>query len=157
LADGELGARGLEHARDGRVARLREEHAAAVVLDLAEHAVGDAPVLRVVRDLDPATRACDADGEHVVALAVDRAQHPAGGDARDGVLPRHSTEEDEDPRSGRSRVHRREPYLGRERSTGRAGVTLRGCTTRPWIPQASSSPPGGPTGTRALPSTRPSC
>jgi len=79
----------------GRVAAQDERGAGAV--DFGQHAVGDAQAVGVVLLEHPAPVGGEADGDDVVALAVQRPQHRTGRHARDRVLTRAAAEHDGDP------------------------------------------------------------
>ena len=76
-------------------------------VDLGQLPVGDAQPVGVVGLEDPATVGGDADRHHVVAVAVERAQHRPGGHARDRVLAATARRTRRPPGCARSRCHPR--------------------------------------------------
>ena len=133
---------GLEHLDVAVVDRLRQQHVRGGVLDLRQAPVGDRPALGVVVGEHPAAGGRDAHGEDVVAVAVDGAQHAAGGRAADRVLAGAAAEQDHHAgaaagpgRSGRGLVvarglgggvHRARPYLA-------VTARLRAVRAHPWV------------------------
>src|SRR5699024_1446440 len=86
------------------VARMRQQHLVAAGIDLRSAPVDQGPVAGVVGDVQPAALAGDAEGDHLEALAIDRGEDAAGGDARDAVLAAAAAEQEGDGGSHTQRI-----------------------------------------------------
>jgi hypothetical protein len=86
------------HDQAGRVCFTGEHDRRALTVDLGQLAAGDLQPLRLVGLEHPAAVRGDPDRHHVVAVAVDRRQHAARGDAGDRVLTGATAEHQRDAR-----------------------------------------------------------
>jgi hypothetical protein len=78
--------RGLQSDHGVVVRVVGEYDLGALLVDLGQAGALDREPVGIVAFEHPAAVERDADRDHVVLVAVDRAEHAAGGHARDGVL-----------------------------------------------------------------------